>query len=75
MRIHQIFTFLILAYGSALAQVQAATSPYPASSLISGLEWDFAAPETKIGQKITTSPDLWATIWADDGALHTGWGV
>ena len=49
-------------------------SPYPASSVISGVEWDFASPQTSIAQQVAGGSDLWSTTWADDGALYTGWG-
>ncbi len=50
--------------GSALSG-----SPYPKSSVITGISWDFAhMTELAIGS------DLWPTTWGADGNVWAGWG-
>lgn len=45
------------------------TSPYPASTHILGVSWDFA----NIVRQAKGS-DLWPCTWASDGNVYTGWG-
>lgn len=45
------------------------TSPYPASSVVTGVSFDVAG-------RTTAAPgsDLWPMVWAADGNLYTSWG-
>jgi len=47
----------------------AQTSPYPASSVITGVSFDVAG-------RTSAAPgsDLWPVVWAADGNLYTAWG-
>jgi CubicO group peptidase (beta-lactamase class C family) len=47
-----------------------APSPYPLSTVITGITW---APKESIVRKAKDS-DIWATTWADDGHLYTAYG-
>jgi hypothetical protein len=44
-------------------------SPYPPSSVIGGVNWDFANR-----LQLAQGSDLWPTTWGSDGEVHTGWG-
>ncbi len=48
---------------------RAQTSPYPASSMIQDIAWDF-------GNTVRLAPgsDLWPVTWASDGHVYTSWG-
>ena len=56
---------LALACSPALAQ----TSPYPASSVVTGVSFDVAGLTTA-----APGSDLWPVVWAADGNLYTVWG-
>jgi hypothetical protein len=43
--------------------------PYPASSAIAGLTWDFANL-----LRLAPGSDLWPTTWGSDDAIYTSWG-
>jgi len=45
------------------------TSPYPASSVISGVTWDF---DNLL--RLAPGSDLWPTTWAADDHIYTSWG-
>jgi CubicO group peptidase (beta-lactamase class C family) len=50
--------------------IEAVTSPYPPSPVISDITW---APKETIVRAARDS-DIWATTWADDGHLYTAYG-
>jgi hypothetical protein len=46
-------------------------APYPPSSKISAVHWDFGSPTTS---RRATGSDLWPCTWARDDALYCAWG-
>src|SRR5579863_3652593 len=61
----------VLLIAVLVTQGMAATPPYPQSSLIAGMTWDF----TSIGTlRKAHGSDLWPLTWASDGNLYGAWG-
>jgi hypothetical protein len=50
-------------------EARAATPPYPPSSLVGDITWDFANINSA-----APGSDLWPVTWAADGNLYTSWG-
>ncbi|HZO21978.1 MAG TPA: LamG-like jellyroll fold domain-containing protein [Steroidobacteraceae bacterium] len=50
---------------------RAATAPYPDSTLISAMSWDFSSVVTL---RKAHGSDLWPLTWAADGNLYGAWG-
>jgi hypothetical protein len=50
--------------------IEAVTSPYPPSPVITGITW---APAESVARAAPDS-DIWATTWADDGHLYSAYG-
>src|SRR5262249_8918637 len=50
--------------------IEAVTTPYPPSPVITGLRW---SPKESIVRSAQDS-DIWATTWADDGSLYSAYG-
>ena len=46
-----------------------ATPPYPPSTVIMGVTWNFSSL-----RRAALGSDLWPVTWADDGNLYTSWG-
>lgn len=63
--------FVLLLAGPSATEPPAKSSkpPYPPSTAIKGIEWDFA-------HSVRQAPgsDLWPVTWAADGNLYTAWG-
>jgi len=49
--------------------VDAQTPPYPPSTFIVGINWDFSTRSTE-----AQGSDNWSITWADDGELYTAYG-
>lgn len=62
--------FLALLMGTVAASHSSAQSaPYPPSSVISGVTWDFTSHI-----QLAPGSDLWPMTWAADGTVSTSWG-
>jgi len=51
------------------ASARRSTAPYPASTAITGISWDFANVVKK-----AIGSDLWPVTWASDDNVYGGWG-
>lgn len=54
----------------SLAEPIGAASPYPHSTEVLGITWDFAGAVTHRAQ----GSDLWPFAWTDNDSLYTAWG-
>jgi hypothetical protein len=61
-----VFALLVIPASPASAQSE---SPYPASTVIESIAWDWST----LSQAAEGS-DLWPVTWAGDGNLYTSWG-
>src|SRR3954465_12862638 len=53
----------------AMASAQAATPPYPPSTVIQGITWD-----TSTYKSAGVGGDLWPTTWSADDSLRSAFG-
>lgn len=58
-----------LAFAPEASARRASTAPVPASTLITGIAWDFAGVVRK-----AIGSDLWPVTWASDDNMYGGWG-
>jgi hypothetical protein len=49
----------------------AAQAPYPQSTIVTGVTWDFSQTEA---QRRAKGSDIWPLTWGADGDLYTAWG-
>lgn len=78
----QVFrTHTVLAFTTVMAvaplisfNVALADAPYPLSTVIERVDWNMSSPKTRIAPKLAVGSDIWATTWAVDGSLYTGFG-
>ena len=64
-----IAALAIVAVGAWFVMAAAQSPPYPQSTAILGITWDFA---NKV--RAAQGSDLWPTTWASDGSLYAAWG-
>lgn len=64
--LHGLAVLLLLLWAGA---TNAAGAPYPQSSVISGITWDFSTLRSA-----ASGSDEWPVTWADDDNIYTSWG-
>jgi hypothetical protein len=69
MRMNKLLMCLIVISSLYHTQVFSATSPYPPSSVITDIVWDFGS-----NRREAPGSDLWPTTWADDNHLYATFG-
>jgi hypothetical protein len=75
-----VMAFMLLAIfipGSANStRLYAATPPYPNSSVIERINWDFDLLNSILNFILGLAPgsDLWPVTWGADGNIYTSWG-
>jgi uncharacterized protein DUF4185 len=60
---------VLLGCGGSQDVTHIASTPYPASSVIQQISWDF-----RNLIHLATGSDIWPNTWASDGNVYTGWG-
>lgn len=70
----RIISTMVLGYVVLLGGLQhvthaASIAPYPASSVIQQINWDFSNLI-----RLATGSDIWTNTWASDGNVYAGWG-
>ena len=64
-----ILALIIVSTLGVVNQAQSAGSPYPQSTLMSGVNWQFNTVVTS-----ATGSDLWPATWAGDNNVYSMWG-
>src|ERR1700757_3222325 len=64
-----VLGYVVFLGGSHYVTYAQSTPPYPASSVIQDITWDFA---NLIRQ--AQGSDLWPNTWASDNNVYAGWG-
>jgi len=62
----------VLSFGLvSLGRASAAEAPYPPSTIVTGIHWDFSQTTP---QRVARGSDIWPLTWGVDDDLYTAWG-